>query len=444
MSLRKIAVAAFAIAACAAVAVPYVIGLRVESAFRDAIAAAPAHYPYPVTLVHYRRGLFSADAVTRHDITLGPDAEHPEFEAARVVAVTLRHTISHGPRLDGLRLARIVNTLRLDEQTAAQAAVLFDGAEPLTVVVDAGLGGALHGTLTSPPIGAAGEASGLSWAGLQGRFRIDGRRFAGQLDGSGLRAGELAVGAIAMRADLVARDGGLWIGHFDTRLDTLAIEGPGAAVRLSQLSIASDTGEADGRLRSDNRMEIDALRFDALQIDQAELRFAIEGIDAAALSMLSAALNRHAAATGRGEDGLAERAAIAPALATVAAGQPKAVLDTLSFRMPEGAFKASGAVQYVGDDDLADFAPLSDVVASLDAEASMALLERMLADYASRPGPGEPAPDAAAAAARAKALLDGLIAQGVVSVDAGIGRSAVRFDHGMLSVNGNALSALAP
>lgn len=79
MSLRKIAVAAFAIAACAAVAVPYVIGLRVESAFRDAIAAAPAHYPYPVTLVHYRRGLFSADAVTRHDITLGPDAEHPEF-----------------------------------------------------------------------------------------------------------------------------------------------------------------------------------------------------------------------------------------------------------------------------------------------------------------------------------------------------------------------------
>lgn len=448
--MRKMLFIAAGVAVLAVVAVPYVIGQQIETAFRSTLADASAHYPYPVTLVHYRRGVFSAEAETRHDLTLGPavGTGAPSAAAAgRAISMTLRHAISHGPRWDGLRLARIVNTLRLDDRLAAQAAVLFGAAEPLTAVVDVGFAGDLRGTVRSPPFAGSGVPSGWSWAGLSGRFRLSGGRFEGQLDGDGLRIGdgELEVGAIALRADLAAIAGGLWTGRFDSRFGSLAYRGPGGALRIDGLALASDTRDQDGDLRSDNRIRMESMKLDALQIDDGQLQLIIDSLDAGALSVLSEALNRHSAAIARGDTGDAERSAIAPALSAVAAGQPRARLEALSFRAPSGAFMARGELRYVGDAELGDFAPLTDVIASLDVEAPVALIEAMLTGHAARPGPGAPVPSAEQAAVIARTTLASLVSQGLVTVDDnGIGRSALRFDHGMLSINGNALSALNP
>lgn len=453
------ALAALGITAAAVLGAPWAIGLKVESDFRAAIAAAPAHYPYPVTLLRYQRGWFGAEAETRQLLDLGPDADaitfddegQPVLPPNRSVPLTVLHRISHGPRLDGLRLARIVNTLKPEGDWLGDLRSLFGAAEPLTLTVDVGLAGGLSGTLVSPPFdqrlpGADGaDATTLTWAGLDARFDLDGRQVQGRLDAPGLsRDGDgFALGPTTMTLDATVVADGVWTGRFASHLASLRARSPEGALTITDLQLDSDSADTGGTLKSGVTMAIKAMQFDALRIDDTRLRIVLDRIDTAALSTLSGTLNRQAAG-GAGSAPMAEE--LQPALAAIAAGQPLLVVETLSFTAPQGKAEASGRVQYVGDSRLDDFAPLADLAVGAKIDLPMPLLELLLQAQVIRsttaPGlDGElhgPSPEQVTAGV--STMLSGLVSQGLLLVDNGRGRSEVDFRAGALTVNGTPLA----
>jgi uncharacterized protein YdgA (DUF945 family) len=444
------AIAAIGIVGSAVVGLPYLIGMQVESGFRAAIAEAPAHSPYPVTLSRYERGLYSATAETRHLIALDPNEPISVDDDGNLVEppthqqwVTLRHAISHGPRLDGFRLARIINTLHLDGEPGTRLTALFGSAEPLTVTVDVGFDGSYDGRIVSPAIDP--PAAGLAWSGLDGQFTVDGDHVTGAAATDGLRLGDgsLAIGRISASADLIAVAGSVWTGRFDSRIASIAGKGPGGAMALSGLSVESITAEQDGSLRSTVSFGFDQLGGGDLKIEQGRLHVIVDSLAIRAMADLNQALNLQAAATAAGHGTESADAAVRTALSALAAGQPQLSIEDLSFVVADsGKFELRGRARYVGDANLSDFSPLTDVEASARFDAPMPLIEALMqrqVGEAAQASPIPPTPEQVSAQVRA--TLGGLIAQGLLVVDEGRGSSELDFKAGALMVNGKPMGA---
>lgn len=437
--MNRKAVAAGALVALAlALGVPYGIGLRVEADFRAALAAAPRHAPYPATLVRYDRGLFGASAETRFELEPG-------------VFLGLHHAISHGPRLDGLRTARIVSTLDTRPDWLAWLRQVYGSTDPLTVTVDVGWPGDFAIAVRSPAI-APGEANGgLRWQGLDGRFAVDGDRVHGRADAPGLDLGDRgALGALALGLDTRVIADGVWTGTASASLASLRAAGPQGLLSITGLHLESDSREHDGQLRSAFSVAARAIEVDGSGISDARLRAVLDGVGVPALSQLSAALNRDGAAGPAIDDPEAAQhllAAVRPALGAIAAGQPSFAVEELSFAAPQGKVDASARVRYVGDAAIDDFSPLGDLAVAGKFEMPLALLELLVgaqAEVASsaRGLDGEmlrPSPEQLAAHVRT--TLAGLIAQGLLQVDGERARSELDYKPGALSINGQALAA---
>lgn len=451
------------------VGLPWVIGRKIETDVRAAIAAAPDHYPYPVSLVRYERGLFSSVAETQQRFDLGPDPDEITIDddgkavlpPNRIVPLTLLHRISHGPRPDGLRLARFVNTVKLDGDWREAARRLFGDAEPVTLTVDLGLAGGVRGELVSPAIDTQlppddeddqEDARHLQWSGIRGQFSKSGPRLVGMLDAPGLRIDEdaLVVGPATINADLTAIADGIWAGTFSSRLETVRTEGQEGAASLKGIRLDADTVETNGKLTSTTTMAVDELLLDDVKVSDARLRMVLDRLGTQSLSELSRALNRYTAQhNGKPVDGdEAQRmlAAIQPSLAAAAAEQPIFAIEDLSFTAPQGKLQLRGKVQYVGDGNLDDFSVAGDVAADLSLEAPVALIDLLLRQQAAKakiPGPdGEPGslhPDQIAASAQAS--RDDAVNKGLLTLDGDRASTAITYKDGALTINGKTLGA---
>ena len=448
------------------IGLPWLIGQKIETDFRAAIAAAPDHYPYPLTLVRYERGLFSSVAETRHALDLGPDTDDiridddgkPVLPPNRIVALTLLHRISHGPRLDGLRLARVVNTVALDGEWREAARTVFGDAEPVTLTVDIGLAGGLSGELLSPAIDTRlpgdGDAGGrhLQWSGISGRFSSAGDHLVGALDAPGLKIddGAFAMGPVAVNTDLTAIADGIWTGSFGSSVASFSVKGPAGAATMTGIRLDSDTADKAGKLQSAATLSIGELQFNDTRVQDARLRMVLDQFRTRSLSDLSRALNRynteHSGKPVDHDEMQRMLAALKPSLAAVAADQPVFAIEDLSFSAPQGKVAFSGKLQYVGDANLDDFAAGADVAADASLAAPLALIDLLLQLQAANtviPGPDgeaiELTPEQLAAAAQAS--RDAAIAQGLLRVDGDRASTVVEFKAGALTVNGKPLGA---
>jgi len=448
------------------VGVPWSIGHKVESDFRAAIAAAPDHYPYPVSLLRYERGLFSSVAETQQMFDIGPDPDditidddgNPVMPPSRLVPLTLHHAISHGPRLDGIRLVRFVNTLKLEGNLQKAVSRVFGTAEPVTLTVDIGFGGGASGALVSPavdttlPADGDAKASHILWSGLTGRFSMNGDHLIASLDAPGLKIDDNAfvIGPVTMKTDLTAVADTVWTGTFGSTFASFSANGAAGAVSLSDLHVDSDTTDTSGILHSGATVTFKEMRFNEVSVSDSRLRLMLDRIGTQALAELSRTLNRYTAQqAGKTPDATDLQRmfdAMKPSLAALATRQPIFAVEDLSFTSPQGKVQFSGQVQYLGDGNFEDFAVGTDVAAGAKLAAPLALIDLMLQMRASKaviPGPdGEPIQlSAEQIAASAQASRDGAIAQGLLTVDGDRASTVVEFKGGTLTVNGKPLGA---
>ncbi|WP_439641007.1 YdgA family protein [Nevskia sp.] len=461
--------AGLVITAALGVGLSWVIGRRIEADIRALIAEAPDHYPYPVRLLRYERGLFSSVAETEHRYDLGPDPGaitvddngQAVLPPNRIVPLTLLHRISHGPRLDGLRLARIINTVKFDGDLQDRTRRLFGDAEPVQLTVDLGIGGGISGELLSPAVDARlpgdGDAASrhLQWSGIRGRFDISGDHVVGSLDAPGLDLddGGVVMGPVAVKTDLTLIADGVLIGRVGSSFASFSHKGPAGVVALSGIHIDADTADSDGQLKSTTTMAIRELRFNDTRVSDAQLRMVFDRFGTQAMSDLSLAINRFSAQqVGKPADEAQAQqmlAAIKPSLAAAAADQPIFAIEDLSFTAPQGKLQFSGKVQYVGDANLDDFTIRTDVAADAKLAMPVALIDLLLTLQAAKvvvPGAhGEPvhlSPEQIAAFARSN--RDGAVAKGMLVVEGDLASTAVQFRDGALIVNGKPFGAAPP
>lgn len=468
MGISGKAVAGMAAVAALGIGIPYVIGLRTETGFRASIAELERQSPYPIEVAVYRRGLLSAEAETTVTIPLPPDAhdhDHDDAQPAelpKTVQLRLHHAISHGPRLDGLlRSARLVTTPMLDAEQAAALQPLFGSEPPFTLVTDIGLGGAVHGSLRSPPVDTASSAGAaapaplqLQWAGIESRYSLAGGHLLLQLDAPGLKLSGAAgvqgsLGPIQLSADMNRIDDSpLWTGSSRLSLASAAFAaGDAPGFVLEALAIDSDTRTVDQRMNSGARFAATTLELAGSRYRQLQLNLALDHLDAAAASELSLALNRYQQKNGADAakaDPAAMMAELKPVLGRLVASQPEFRVDELSFTGPDGAVKLTGRLRYIGDANLDDFAPTGDLEGEARFEAPLATFNTLMAtklrgDLASSAGvaPAEVPPEVLASALQGN--RESLLQQGVLLVDGGRVSSALSFKSGVLSINGRTL-----
>jgi len=451
-----------------AVAGPYVIGLRIESAFRAGIASMSEQSPYPIRISRYERGLYSAEAETTIEIVLPPEAHsHEEGHedeapaAPKVMQLRLNHAISHGPRLDGLfRLGRLITTPQLDDDLKTSLAPLFGEQPLLTLITDLGLTGGVSGSLQSPAADAstAGrEALKVRWAGIESSYSVGGGHLVLQLaapslditDNDGKQG---SLGPLAITADMTRVNGSsLWIGSSTMTIASLALKYADATSTLNQFALSSDTQLVDGSINSGVQFSATSLDAAGARIDQPRLVIAFDHLDTAATIAISTAANRYQQAHGKdaAADPAAMMAELKPAFGQLAAGHPELRIDELSFRGPAGVVKAKGGLRYIGDANLDDFSPLTDIEGQAQFDAPMdyvnlLLSQKVRADLAGNAGvaPAEVPQEVIASALQN--TRDALIAQGLLLVDGQQAKSAVAFKGGVLTINGKTLGAGAP
>lgn len=463
----KAAVAIGVIGSVAA-AGPYVIGLRIESVFRAGIASMSEQSPYPIRISRYERGIYSAEAETAIEVVLPPDThaheqghENEAPAAPKVLQLQLHHTISHGPRLDGLlRLGRLVTTPQLDDELKTSLAPLF-GEQPLvTLTTDLGFTGRISGSLRSPAVDAstAGlNALKVRWAGIESSYSLGRGHLMLQLAAPGLDiTGDAdqqgSFGQLAMSADMTqVDDSPLWIGTSKITVASLALKSAEVTSTLNQFALDADTRLADGSINSGVQFSATSLEAAGTRIDQPRLRISFDHLDTAATIAMSTAANRYQQTHGKDAavDPAAMMAELKPAFSQLAAGHPELRVDELSFGSPAGAAKAEGSLRYIGDANVDDFSPLTDVEGHARFDAPLAtvnllLSQKIRADLAGNAGV---APDEVPQEVIASALQntrDALVAQGLLLVDGPQAKSVMAFKGGVLTINGKVLGAGAP
>lgn len=465
------AVLAVGIIGTVAVAVPYLIGMRIESEFRAGVAELAEQTPYPISISRYQRGLYSAEADTAIEIALPPephdhdDGDHPDEAPAapRMVTLHLHHEISHGPRLDGLlRSGRLVTTPRLEGDLQAAFAPLFGDAPVFTLITDLGYLGGISGSLRSPPIdsstGAESEAKTVHWAGIDSNYSFGGGHFlmhleAPELSSTSATAGQAAGGPLVITADMrKIDDGPLWIGSSSLSIASITTKTADGAFALNQLALASDTKVNDGQLDSGVQFSAASLEAAGARFDKLRLDFALDHLDAAATTELSLAIRQYQqahATDATAADPMVMMAALKPAFGRLAGGHPEARIKELSFTGPSGSVAASGSLRYVGDANLDDFSLPADVEAEGQFEApldyvNLVLGRQVRTDLAANAGvaPEEVPPEVLASALQN--ARDGLLAQGLLVVDGQQATSTVSFRNGALTINGKTLGVGGP
>lgn len=458
--------AAGALAGAIVVGLPFYCGVRFEARFRDELADLATASPYTVTLVSYRRGLFGATADTQLEIANpAAAAEHaPDTSQAALfpMRVLLHHRISHGPRLDGLRFARMVTTPELPESAPQSLAKLFDDQSPLTVSVDFGFDGAADARLISPA-GATTVATGdvattvdtrLEWGGLDGHFRL--ARGASTFTSTFLaprvfvQHGEpqVVIDTISGTGDMFR--GALsraWLGSGAVAVDGIRVTTGTQSFSVEKLMMGSTGSEEGGAVNSTITFSAARAVGAGETVEQPTLRVSFSNVDAVALREW----DETAHAAGDLQDRLRQvSAAMKSAAAKLAPRRPIVAIEELSFRNANGAAKLSGHVQYVGNGAIESFSPRTDLDAKLAVELPTALFDQLAAQKLkadlrqqaaantvdAKPELAIEARLDAQARAGVAAMRQSFIDQNFLKVDGDHLTSNVEFHDGTLTVNG--------
>lgn len=426
----------------------HVVGGRIESGFRDAVATMNGP-GLQVRIDDYRRGVFGAEA---HTVWTLDDGDAPlEFG--------VRHRIDHGPLPAGAA-AQIESRLVLPQDLAPRLDAALQGRAPLEVHTRVGWSGAMLNRITAPAWkGRIDDEVEIDWAGIQGEIALggDGRQARGRVempllalhdaDGSTMTIGQVVLDVDSTRPPPYR----FWTGSSSLALGRLALEAGGqTAFALDGLKIGAVTTLAGDLVNMNVDVGVDRVVGGGETVDALRLALVLERLDAQVLD----AVADLSAAAGNEPGGIEAQQAhlmngLLAQLPRLLPRAPALELKQLSLRMAEGTADFGARVAYTGKGDAASFDPATDLTGNLRLSLPRALLVRMveirerqtILDYVEEMEIDADAQDIedAVRAAVAERLAD--VAEGGMLQDKdGLLSTTIDYRDGMFELNGRALS----
>jgi uncharacterized protein YdgA (DUF945 family) len=410
----------------------YLAGRSTEETFRDNMKEM-AEYGAKVTVLDYKRGIFSGKASTRW--VLARSGKEP-------VTLFFNHSIKHGPLLPLTSIARIRSELAPSKELTALLIDTFGkdpfgGKTPLTVESTHSLDGETYTRIVSPKFEIpAGEGQvPLSWGGLNGRITANSNfskmKMRVVMDGlsmSGNDKDQFQMGRATLQADIKrARDHE----HLFDGTSSLVLD------KLLLMSADEDTGEIHGFALENARGETGtAIRNGALELkirfnagvlsmgDKSEIIIAkpgvtllFENIDAQALETVLRATREE----GRPISAFLEQTE------TLLKRKPVISIKDVSAGWPEGATKGNFRLAYTGDGNLDQFS-LGDLAIDLQFNQPLEPINRLLAEQASQ-GYAEETKERVA-------MINAMISKGVMTEKDGVLNVDASLRDGALRLSG--------
>lgn len=454
-----------AVAAVVALAYPasaWYLGHRIESAHAEQYAAV-AELPYlRVVERNYQRGIFSATETVTLEFVAPPmppaaDAEGAQPPAPLRVSVVTR--IQHGP-LPGLSTlaAGIADSeLVLSEETRKDIAAVLGDKKPLTMHTVYGFDGGGKGTLASPafattlPDNGSGETTRITWDGVSVDIDFSAGMKQYTMQGSAPKL-EVEDASSRMLVTGLALDGKqqrvfdddalLYAGNqkfsiAEVRIEPRASVDPDATpVLLQQISYDVDAPVNGDFMDIAARIGAAVVKVGEQNYGPAHYDISFKHLHARTLAKLSREMLKlysdptFAAVTE--EDPTAALAALTTPGLELLAHAPQLSLDRVSFNSPHGEAKLAARIKLDGIKP-EEFSNAFALIGKIDAGAEASLPLALLVDWQDSP----------AKAARFQQQLASMTAQGYVSQEGGLVKSALVFRQGQLSVNGKPFNPLA-
>ncbi len=428
--MKRLIVAVVVVLVAVFAAAPLVTGHLMENTLAGTTHFPGARDALELEVTDYRRGYLESRAESELLLRL------PEKEPVRV---RLTHRIDQLPGVDGRYATVHTSWEPTDSDVRAELVEVF-GEE-----IEFALATALYPTGASRSTGEipAIDRDGVDFSGTQAQLdthadgRFDYRLESDRLELDAEADSSLVAEGLRLSASgQVAEDGFVWDADGRLSLDHLAVDDDGEQGSAEDLALRIDTARDGEQWGFALDYRVGEALFDGESFRDAQMRVAVERLDAAAVRALSerAEALQELAARGGSVDEAFSEAVMAELPALIKHG-PRVAIDPLRATTDEGdsRLRLSGelpAGMAEGEPNpMMWMAMLSALVIEGDLQVPLALLEK------SAVAGGQPA-------AVVEEQLAPLVAQGWLAIEDGVVTTTVDFRQGNLELNGTSANQL--
>jgi len=435
---KKKIIGASVLAAVVFIGGSYWAGKSTENTFRKSMEEM-ADYGVKVTLLEYRRGIFSATA--RTEWVLSRSGKVP-------LTLPFKHNIRHGPFLVLASAASIRSELMPSNELSALLVDTlggdsFIGKISLTVKSTFVGGGEHYIRIVSPKFEAyAGENRALlSWDGLDGKITMDSglSKIRAKVVINGLSTTEskddlLRVNRVTLQTDMKKARGYefVFLGASSLVLNKLSYQGTdentGAIRAYAFENARGETGTAlkNGGLNIKIRAGADALVLgnSKATIHKPGATFLFENIDAQVLEAISRAAQAQNGESEREQNSIFS---LEEHVQSFLKRKPAFSIKEVSAGWPEGATTGNFRFAYTGDGNF-DLFSLADLAVDLQFSLPLAPINRLLEEQASQGYSEE--------TRKQVEIINSMINKGFLTEEDGVLSADASLNDGTLSLKG--------
>jgi len=432
--MKRLIIALAVVLVAALAAAPFATGYLMESTLADAGNFPGTRDALDLEITDYQRGYLESRATSELVVRL------PEEEPVRL---KLEHRIDQMPGIDGRYATVHTRWEPQDPEIRKELARVFGEDEPFELTTALYVTGASHSTGRVPAIDDQGVAfTGAdvvldTTAGGAFDYRIDSERMTVDDTAEGVDAGTgvTAEGLRVVASGRVADDGFVWDSEARVEMDRLDVREPGGGGRLEDLAVSVDSAREDDFWGFTVGYQLGKAAIEGQKFRDAELRIAVERLDAEAVRKMVKRLEdlQELAAQGVDIEQAAGEAMMEELPAMIGKG-PRIAIESFKATTVEGRTDMTLAATLPGDvvqgepNPMMWMAMLSALVVEGRFEMPVALLEKQAA--------------ATGQNVSVQKQLAPLVSQGWVEVEDGVVRSTLDYRQGNLKLNGTSANQL--
>ncbi|MGC9194725.1 MAG: YdgA family protein [Syntrophobacteraceae bacterium] len=405
------------------------------------------------TVVAYKKGLFSSQALTKLTLVDAPKRSAISFEVV--------DTIYHGPFVflrdphfqGGIRPVMAVIRTRLAPEAGLKKAFEkvpeLSSAELLTVL---GIEGGVNSYLDVPSFhhtftDKKGETTDVKWGGLTGKINVG--KKAGEAFGScdcplllvSGKEGQVRMEGMKGRFDSHAGIQGMGVGSSVFSIGTIeAIEKGQSIFSLVSLELKAQSKVEADRINGSLGVNFDKLNTGKLELGPFSIALEARKLDPAVLARfqkLAAVLQREELNNDKAAKSQME-GLLAKMGAQLLAGRPEFEIKQLELRTSKGDLSGKASLGFDGKGKNLSQNPLL-LLASVDASAQLSVSQALFYFLAQNELRKDDASGSDQAQTDAQQLAARLLAAKYMVSDSGAFKSSAAFKNGALTINGNRL-----
>lgn len=445
----------------AVVGTGYVVGGKIEQQIQQS-SSSWSRQGMHIQLVSYERGILHSRAETlwtlegspsRRDLEAVEDGQIDKPVHGGPILLKAIHQITHGPWPAG-RAAQIQTQFFLQSGSSPELRAALKDQPALNWDIQVNWNHSSNHTANAPALSWQQTGTAVQWGGMQADWTMPAQmqslqgmaRFPSLQLTSGTPE-EIKVEDTVLRFDLQRTPDHLWLtGPLEISLAKLSQTSAGQPTELQGLRLKTQTDLADQVAQIQLNFQLASLQARGHSANDLALDLGLRNIDAHWLDQWIQGQDSDIDAD-QDEDAEGSEQLVQD-LGLLLAGKPELQLQRLSLRTPQGVTELKANLAFVGDPERT-LNPLEDLVTSLEARLPKALLQDLLAQklqtslLAEMQDPAEQAEALSAAQLDAQALIDQLIAQGVLQAQQDQLSAQFALGGGRFELNHQALDAQA-